>query len=86
MVLYLSALDILIKTIYCYTQLLCLVSYYFVVVTVLAGIWIASLKRETSQKTDKRLQKFKEVCSNIRSTKMYVWEKYVKNKISLARK
>ncbi|KAJ3659619.1 hypothetical protein Zmor_011298 [Zophobas morio] len=58
----------------------------FIQLQVLAGVWIASLKKETSKKTDKRLNEFKEICSNIRSTKMYVWENHVENKISLARK
>ncbi|XP_063923495.1 ATP-binding cassette sub-family C member 4-like [Zophobas morio] len=53
---------------------------------VFAGIWIASLKKQTSKKTDTRLTEFREACSNIRSIKMYVWENYLESKISWARK
>ncbi|KAJ3659607.1 hypothetical protein Zmor_011288 [Zophobas morio] len=58
----------------------------FIPLQVVAGIWISSLKRETSKKTDIRLNEFRDVCANIKNTKIYVWENHVENKISLARR
>ncbi|KAJ3659602.1 hypothetical protein Zmor_011284 [Zophobas morio] len=58
----------------------------FIPLQVVVGLWISSLKRETSKKTDIRLNEFRDVCANIRNTKIYAWEDHAENKISLARK
>ncbi|XP_063922990.1 ATP-binding cassette sub-family C member 4-like [Zophobas morio] len=53
---------------------------------VLAGVWIVSLKQASCKKTDKRIAILQEVLSNMRSTKFYVWEKYVDDKLTTLRK
>ncbi|CAH1367991.1 unnamed protein product, partial [Tenebrio molitor] len=50
-------------------------------------VWrVFCLKMETSNKTDKRMRSTQKVLSTIRSTKMYVWDKYLSRTTNRIRK